>query len=34
MEQKWLTVLKTQTYVVRNSIYTAKGTFVPPGLVL
>jgi len=30
MEQKWLTMLRTQTNLVRNSTYSAKGTFVPP----
>jgi len=29
MEQKWLTLLRTQNQLVRNSTYTAKGIFVP-----
>jgi len=29
MEQKWLTVIRTQTHLVRNTTYTAKGIFGP-----
>jgi len=29
MEQKWLNVLRTVPHLLRNSICTAKGTFVP-----
>jgi hypothetical protein len=29
VEQKWLNVLRTETPLLRNCTYTAKGTFVP-----